>query len=85
MIVQTWLLKYALLNNGTTEVDTIQPGFYKVGDEVYRITGKSNGNAYYNLDADEPRWAGLAPYNIPKEDYFSGAEFSEENPIPRTR
>ena len=59
----------------------MRPGYYTVGDEVYRITGTSKGNAYYNLYADEPRWAEIAISFLPKETYFSCATYSVDNPV----
>jgi len=51
--------------------------------EVYRITGKRTGNAYFNLWADEPRWTGLTIETLPSEDELSRCSFSEDDPISR--
>ena len=50
---------------------------------MYRLTGKSTGNAFYNLFADSPAWSALA--QLPDASYFANAVYSEVEPSEVSR
>ena len=59
----------------------MKSGYYKVGDEIYFISGRASGNKFINLYADEVKWSSLAYCFLPSVDYLMQGEYSEHNPM----